>query len=179
MKEKPSVFRALFEKYREIIMYCIFGIATTLVSWLVYGLCERLLPPIHAGSGAFVSWIVTLFGGGTDADAFLSMTLAGVISWIIAVSFAFVTNKLWVFESRSWEGALVRTEALTFFGGRLATGILEIFAVPALVGWGFDLTLFGVNGLPAKILVSLLIVVLNYILSKFLSFRGGETRAEE
>lgn len=181
MEEKPSVFRMLFEKYREIIMYCIFGVTTTLVSWVVYSLCERLLPSIHMTDSAFerlVSRLIHLLGGSTDVDTFLSMTLAGIISWLVAVTVAFVTNKLWVFESRSWEGALVRTEALTFFGGRVATGLLEIIAVPTLVGWGFDFTLFGVNGLPAKILVSLVIVVLNYILSKFVSFRAAAENAD-
>lgn len=181
MEEKPSVFRLLFGKYREIIMYCVFGATTTLVSWVVYSLCERLLPPVHMADSAFeplVSRLIHLLGGSTDVDTFLSMTLAGVISWLVAVTVAFVTNKLWVFESRSWEAPLVRAEALTFFGGRIATGLLEIAAVPALVGWGFDLTLFGVNGLPAKILVSLVIVVLNYILSKFISFRTAEKGAD-
>lgn len=174
MEKKPSVFRTLFEKYYEIIMYCVFGITTTLVSWVVYSLCERLLPAVHVADSAFerlVAKLIALLGGSTDVDTFLSMTLAGIISWLVAVTVAFVTNKLWVFESKSWESSLVRTEALTFFGGRIATGLLEIIAVPTLVGWGFDFTLFGVNGLPAKILVSLVIVVLNYILSKFISFR--------
>ncbi len=177
MEEKHSVFRMLFEKYREIIMYCVFGATTTLVSWVVYGLSERFLPSIHVANSAFerlVTRLIGFLGGSTDVDTFLSMTLAGVISWLVAVAVAFVTNKLWVFGSRSWEGSLVRTEALTFFGGRVATGLLEIIAVPALVGWGFDFTLFGVNGLPAKILVSLVIVVLNYVLSKFISFRSAE-----
>ena len=98
--------------------------------------------------------------------------LAGIIAWVIAVIVAFVTNKIWVFESKSWNAKLVTNEALTFFGGRIATGLLEVVAVPALVSWGFDVKLFGIDGLPAKIVVSVAIVVLNYILSKFISFRS-------
>jgi putative flippase GtrA len=104
--------------------------------------------------------------------------MAGVIAWIIAVIFAFVTNKLWVFESKSWNARLVTGEALTFFGGRIATGLLEVIAVPAFVSWGFDMKLFGVDGLPAKIAVSVAIVILNYILSKFVSFRRSDEEVE-
>lgn len=176
MAGKPSALRALFNKYREIIMYCVFGVATTVINWMVYSLCEVALPPLSVtGSAAekFVSKLIELLGDNTDVNTFFSMTVAGIIAWIVAVSVAFVTNKLWVFQSRSWERRLVASEALTFFGGRIATGLLEIIAVPALVGWGFNFILFGVNGLPAKIVISVVIVILNYILSKFISFRSS------
>lgn len=145
MEERQSGLRALFEKHHEIIMYCVFGVTTTLISWLVYSICEK----------------------GLDTG----MRWAGVISWIISVSVAFVTNKLYVFDSKSWKPSLVAKEAVTFAGGRLLTGALEVEAVPRLVSWGFDMTLFGVNGLPAKILISVVIVILNYVISKFISFR--------
>lgn len=144
LEEKPSRARELFKRYRELIMYCVFGITTTAISWLAFGICEALI-------GLNLYW-------------------SGIGSWIIAVLFAFITNKIWVFESRSWEPKLVAAEAFTFFGGRALTGVLEIITVPAMVSWGLDATLFGVEGLPAKIIVSLLIVALNYILSKFISF---------
>lgn len=146
MEERKTGFRALYEKYREFINYSIFGVTTTIVSWVVYSLCER-------GLGLSLRW-------------------SGVVSWIIAVMFAFVTNKLYVFDSRSWKPALVAKEAVTFIGGRVLTGAIEVEAVPRLVDWGFDMTLFGVEGLPAKILASVVIVILNYILSKFISFRS-------
>lgn len=144
MEEKPSKVRELFNKYHELIMYCVFGVTTTFISWLTYSIAEKAL-------GMNLYW-------------------SGIFSWVIAVSVAFVTNKLWVFESKSWEIKLVIAELITFVGGRALTGALEVVAVPAIVALGFDMTLFGVNGLPAKILVSVLIVVLNYILSKFVSF---------
>lgn len=144
MEERPSKVRELFNKYHELIMYCIFGVTTTFISWLTYSIAERTI-------GLNLYW-------------------SGIVSWIIAVSVAFVTNKLWVFESKSWDLKLVFGELVTFVGGRALTGALEVYAVPKFVEWGFDLTLFGVEGLPAKIVVSIGIVVLNYILSKFLSF---------
>lgn len=144
LEEKPSKARELFNKYRELIMYCVFGISTTAISWFAFSICEAVI-------GLNLYW-------------------SGIASWIIAVFFAFVTNKIWVFESRSWEPKLVAAEAFTFFGGRALTGVLEVVTVPAMVSWGLDATLFGVEGLPAKITVSLFIVALNYILSKFISF---------
>ena len=179
VEAKPSELRALFQKYREIIMYCVFGVTTTVISWLVYSLCELTLPAVNVTDSAFesfVSKLIALLGDNTDVNTFLSMTLAGVISWIVAVAVAFVTNKLWVFESKSWAGRLVANEALTFFGGRAATGLLEIIAVPTLVGWGFNFVLFGVNGLPAKIIISVVIVILNFILSKYISFRDSHNK---
>jgi len=152
VKNKNSGLLALYHKYRELVNYIIFGGITTLVNWVSYSICEGV------------------FG--------LSLRMSGVISWVVAVVLvAFVTNKLWVFGSKSWKPALVMKEFVTFIGGRILTGIIEIEAVPRLVDWGFDETLFGVEGLPAKILISVVVVILNYIFSKFISFRtanGGE-----
>lgn len=169
MKEKPSVFLELFKKYREIIMYCIFGLSTTVVNWVIYSIYVRVVP-VNDYAAGFPTWFQELIVSRLHLD--IKLLYAGVIAWIVAVIFAFVTNKLWVFESKSWNAKLVTGEALTFFGGRIATGILEVVAVPAFVAWGFDATLFGVDGLPAKIVISVAIVILNYILSKFISFRA-------
>ena len=170
MEEKPSVFSELFHKYHEFIMYSIFGVSTTVVNWLVFSFCVIILPERYAG------WFETIVVKYFHLD--IKLVVAGLIAWIIAVIVAFITNKLWVFESKSWEHELVRKEAFTFFGGRIATGVLEIVAVPALVAWGFDFILFGVDGLPAKILVSISIVILNYLLSKFVSFKSPEVETE-
>ena len=180
MEEKPSVLRELFKKYHQIIMYCVFGVATTIISWAVYSVCELAFSHVQITSPAlvqFVARIIKITGDNTDVNTFIVITMSGVISWVIAVAVAFVTNKLWVFSSKSWERRLVWKEAITFFGGRILTGLLEIVAVPALVSWGFNMKLFGVDGLPAKIVVSVAIVILNYILSKFISFRPADEKA--
>lgn len=132
-------------------MYVIFGLLTTFINWLIYSLCVK----------------------GLGLDLYIS----GIIAWIIAVSVAFVTNKIWVFNRRGWKALQLIREAVTFFGGRLLTGVLEVAAVPALVSWGFNQTLFGVEGLPAKIIVSIVIVLLNYVISKFVSFGGRKSRS--
>ena len=167
MAEKPSFIKVLFSKYREIIMYCIFGAVTTFVSWLVYSLCVLVLPFDGDNRWKIFGWVF---------DFNTKILLSNIISWILAVAVAFVTNKLWVFDSKSWQGKLVFAEAVSFVGGRVATGVLEIFAVPALVSIGLNQTLFGVAGLPAKILVSVVIVILNYILSKYLAFNSAKKK---
>jgi putative flippase GtrA len=167
----PRVLHALFDKHRELILYIIFGLTTTVINWLVYSLYVRVMPA-RAHGLILPAWLERLLSESLNFDT--RLLLAGAVAWIIAVSVAFVTNKLWVFRSKSWNARRTVSEALTFFGGRLATGLLEIVAVPALVGRGFDAKLFGVDGLPAKILISVVIVILNYILSKFISFRSPE-----
>lgn len=175
MEKRPPFLRALFDKHRELVMYCVFGVSTTILNWLIYSLYVRIMPSsLHTAH--FPLWLERFLQDDLHLDT--KILMAGVIAWIIAVIFAFVTNKLWVFESKSWNSRLVTSEALTFFGGRIATGLLEVVAVPAFVSWGFDMKLFGVDGLPAKIAVSVAIVILNYILSKFVSFRRSDEEAE-
>jgi putative flippase GtrA len=140
--------RVLFEKYREIIMYLIFGVLTTLVSLLSYSLVIKLFP--------------------------LSITEASAISWVIAVSFAFITNKLFVFESRSRKAATVFREVLSFFAARVISGVVEIFLPEILFKIGLSFSLFGVKGLVSKIIVNVIVIILNYIFSKLFVFRKGE-----
>lgn len=137
--------RKLFHKYRELILYFIMGVATTLVSWGTYAVGVRIF-----------SW---------------NITGSNIFSWICAVLFAFVTNKIWVFESRSWEMKVAFPEFVKFVSARLLTGILEMAGVPFLVSIGLDQTLFGVKGMWAKITMSIVVMVLNYVFSKLLIFR--------
>lgn len=148
MEKKPSALQALFTKYHEVIMYLVFGVVTTGVSWVSYSVFVRFLG--------------------------MSVTLSNALSWILAVLVAFVTNKLWVFDSKSWESRLVIKEAITFIGGRALTGVFEIAAVPILVSVGLNQTFFKVEGLPAKMLVSVAVIILNFVISKFVAFRSNQ-----
>ena len=140
--------KQLYLKYREIISYLIFGAATTFVSWATYA----------------------LFVGGLGAG----VTLGNVLSWICAVSFAFVTNKLWVFQSKSWAWPGWLKEAAGFFAGRLFSGLVELGGLPFLMWLGLDQSLFGVEGMAAKVTISVVVIILNYFISKFLVFRKKE-----
>ena len=93
------------EKYRQVGLYLFFGVTTTAVNWLIY----------------------------TPLQGILGMTAANALAWLGAVLYAFVTNKLFVFESRG--GAWVQ-EGLKFFGARIFSGLLEIFLPTALFALG-------------------------------------------
>ena len=133
----------LYKKYKEIIMYLIVGVVTTVFSWVTYAIFVIFMP----------------------------MIAANALSWFVTVLFAYITNKVFVFESRSWEGAVVAKEAASFFGARAATGVFEIIAQPTFYAIGMQQVIFGVEGLAAKILTSVVVMILNYIFSKLFVFK--------
>ena len=135
----------LLAKYREVISYLFFGGLTTLVSWGTYAL---FVGPLALGTN-----------------------VGNVLSWVCAVSFAFVTNKLWVFNSKSWAWPAWLKEAGAFFAGRIFSGVVELGGLPLLMWMGLDQPLFGIEGFAAKVTISVVVIILNYFLSKFLVFR--------
>lgn len=150
----------LLKKYREQIVYIIFGALTTLVNFAVTILCTKCF---GMSEGRF--------------------TLCNAIAWVCAVLFAFFVNKLFVFESKSFRPAVVLPEFGKFVGMRLITGLLEIFLPEPLMNLGLDFELFGQRGIIAKLIVSIIVIVLNYVFSKFWIFRkeknGNADAAEE
>ena len=136
----------LLKKYREIIVYVIFGVATTAVNWVVYVAMQKLF---HA-----------------------EMTLCNAVAWVVAVLFAFVTNKLFVFESKSWKLSTVAREGVAFVGARVATGALEIAIPTLLFKLGLSQTVFGIEGFTAKAVTSVAVIMLNYVFSKLIVFRN-------
>ena len=155
------------ENIREGVAYLVFGVMTTIVNYAVFFIFKK--------------------AGVTNTDA--GLTFANAVAWIAAVAFAFFTNKKWVFNSKTSGFKETVTEAAKFVGGRLFTGIFEIVLptpLSKLWGNGFNFSLFGrkivIDGQwIAKILVSVLIIVMNYIISKFIVFRKSsrENTAEE
>lgn len=150
MEKLKKLFRAKYDAHREMILYLFFGGATTLVNWVVYALLVRL-----AGR---------------------SITVGNLVAWVAAVVFAFVTNKIWVFESPSWQSSRVVREALAFLGSRMASGVVEIVGVPLLVSLGLHYPLFGIQGFAAKVIISVVVIILNYIFSKLFVFRKAKDK---
>jgi putative flippase GtrA len=149
----------LLKKYRELISYLFWGVMTTIISWGSYSIFALLFKrQIHE---------VSLFG----VQMSVVVLVSNILSWVCAFLFAFVTNKLWVFESKSWKPAVCIPEFGKFFSARALTGVLEIIAVPLLVTLGLNQTIFGVEGMVAKVIVSVAVVVLNYIFSKLFIFK--------
>ena len=146
--------KELIIKYKEIITYVIFGGLTTLVNWAVYAVSTRVIPPSTPnGLSEF------------------QLGLCTAIAWIAGVLFAFITNKIWVFESRSFAAKTVIKEFVSFVAARGVTGALEIFGVPFLVWIGLNQTIFGIEGMLSKLIVSVIVVILNYVFSKLIVFR--------
>ncbi len=95
----------------------------------------------------------------------LSAAVSNVIAWIFAVAFAYLTNKPFVFKSHDWSREAVLPELAKFVGCRIGSGLLEtalIFLTVDLLTW---------NGNIMKLVLSVLVVILNYFGSKLLVFR--------
>lgn len=141
---------------REVFMYLVFGVLTTVVSWASYALFAKGIGKLSENSSLIIN-------------------ISNVLSWIAAVLFAFVTNKLWVFDSKSWKGSVVLRELGSFVAARLATGCIEWFGVPLLVKIGVNRVILGTEGMLAKIIASVLVVIINYFFSKLLIFKKKES----
>ncbi len=137
--------KELFIKHREGVLYLLFGVFVTLANWITY------------------AFFVTV----TD----LGVTVSNAIAWFVAVVSAFITNKLFVFESRATDIKTIIKEAVSFLTSRVITGVFEILAPAWLIAVGLSQTLFDIDGFFAKLIVSIIVVVLNYVLSKLIVFR--------
>ena len=95
----------------------------------------------------------------------MSPLIANIISWIVCVIFAYLTNRTWVFESKATGLKQLGKECLSFAAGRLATLGLE-----ELMLWiGIDL--LHMNNVVVKIIAQVAVVVGNYVISKWIVFR--------
>ena len=145
---------------KQFVKYIFFGITTTMVNLVVFYFLKK--------------------SGMTDTDA--GLTIANGIAWVIAVIYAYITNKLWVFESKNRELKFVLREAAAFFMGRVFSGLFEIFLptpLSHLFEKGLRFSLFGKEFFfddqwIAKIIVCVIVIILNYVISKLLVFRKKE-----
>lgn len=166
MKDK---IKNLIVKYKEIITYIIFGVVTTAVNWVVYSIMVRVFNiDLSTVSDNNVIW--EMFTGKSGSSLTL-LLVSNLIAWVAGVIVAFVTNKIWVFESKEKSVKGVIKEFGLFVGSRIVSGVFEWFGQPLLVMLGMNQTLFGIAGFPAKIVISVIVVILNYVFSKLLVFR--------
>ena len=164
--KKESFIGKLIYRFftKEFISYIFFGVMTTLVNLAVFYLTKKLFATI-GWNGVFNtivpedSKIVELFSGGSE---YLD---ANLIAWVAGVIFAFVTNKLFVFESKSWKPSVAGKEFTGFVGARVFSLVVEMLGMFVMV------TLLTWNELVAKLIVGVVVVILNYIFSKLLIFK--------
>lgn len=166
--KKESFIGKLIDKLftREIITYVVFGVLTTVVNLVVFYITKKIFISIGwdgvfnaVFSSAESEKILALLGKGTD---YLDAT---VIAWVAAVIFAFITNKLVVFESKSWKPSVAGKEFVAFIGARVFSLLVELLFMFVTV------TLLSFNEFIAKIFVQFIVVVLNYIFSKLIIFK--------
>lgn len=134
--------KSLFVRYRELVSYVFWGGMTTMVNYAAYFLFTDVF---------HVHYLVS-----------------NVIAWAAAVAFAFLVNKLLVFQSKSWARSTVFRELWQFLSARILSGVLETGIL-----W-FFVDLLHFNDDLVKIAASVLVVILNYGLSKWIIFRKNE-----
>ncbi len=150
--------KSLFQKYKELILYVVFGGLTTVVNYVIYFTCTQ---------GFSIGW-----------------SAATVISWIGAVLFAYFTNRKWVFESKKQDTAGVLYEFVKFVAARILSLGLEWLTLKLLLD-GMHMDHFVWHDLPAgeflaKTIGQVIVVIANYIFSKWIVFRKKkETREKE
>lgn len=133
--------KKLIKKYRELIMYLIFGVLTTLVSLLIYyALVYTILNPTKA----------------------FELQLANILSWFGAVCFAYVTNRNFVFESKDKKKT---KEATKFLLSRITTLLMDMFIMFLFV------TIFHLNDKIIKVISQIVVIVSNYLFSKLFVFK--------
>ena len=152
--------KSLYKKHSVIINYAFFGVCTTLVNLIVYTLMKFIF--IGGGiDGAGMQWLRLFFD--TEMSALLTF-ISNAVSWFTAVTFAYLTNRKFVFSSAAENKRFVFTESLKFYASRALTLLLELFLM-----WLF-VNVIHFPDLIVKVFVLTLVIVINYILSKFFIF---------
>ena len=129
----------LSKNYQDIILYVFFGICTTLVNIITYWFCVYLLD--------------------------VKVLLSSIIAWFIAVLFAYLTNRKWVFHSNAVKCNECLREFLSFYVCRLTTGFID---------WGIMYVFverFYWNDIIIKTLANIVVIILNFVASKVVIFK--------
>ena len=131
--------KELMIKYKGLIFYAVFGVLTTVINIVTYAVCYKYLGIANVPST--------------------------IIAWLVAVLFAFFTNKLYVFDSKSMESKTVVSELIKFMLARLATGGVDLL----IMYYGVDV-MHGPE-IILKVASNIIVIILNYVLSKLVVFK--------
>lgn len=131
----------IYKDKKEIINYLIIGVLTTLVSLITYYLLTFSI---------------------LDPNNDIQLQIANIISWIISVSFAYITNRKFVFESKSKD---IKKELSKFVSSRITTLIIDMLLMFILV------SLLNFNDKVIKLIVQVIVIILNYVFSKLFVFK--------
>ena len=148
MRERKTNIKDKFIQYKDIILYVCFGICTTIINFISYCILSEL--------GLFPKEINTVVNTW--------------IAWLISVVFAYISNKMWVFKSNVKGVYSVLKEMVMFFACRVATGGLDAIIMFVFV----DNLNFNNKG--TKLVSNFVIIIINYIGSKFIVFKKKEKK---
>ena len=129
---------------REVISYLIFGVLTTLVNWVAYAAMVK----VH-----------------------IDYRIATAAAWAVSVLFAFIVNKIFVFQSYNLRPAYVMKEITSFVACRAVSGVMEMVFMIVMVSW------IHMDEYISKIAVSVIVVIVNYVFSKLFIFRKSEEKS--
>lgn len=133
------ILNPFYKKYKEVLLYLFFGVCTSVISILSYSIADVLLG--------------------------INELIANIVSWILAVLFAFFTNRIWVFQSETHSGREFVIQLANFFGGRVVTLIIEEVLILVFI------IILGFPSIPVKVAAQIVVIVLNYIISKLWVFK--------
>ena len=131
-----------YRDHQEEMRYLVFGVLTTLVNVIVYGLCF---------------YIIKINNG-----------ISNGLAWVISVTFAYITNKYYVFNSKVKTKKALIYEISSFYGCRLLTFVVDEILMILTVNK------FGFNALLMKVIVNIIIIILNFVLSKVIIFKKSK-----
>ena len=142
-----KTIKGLYYNYKEVINYLVFGGLATLVNFVSYFVFARVI--------------------GIDE------VISSGLSWVCAVIFAYITNKIFVFESKTTNKKELIKECASFFLARIFPGITCDVGTFALM-----VKVFNINDIFSKIVTQVMVVIVNYVFSKFIVFKNKETNKE-
>lgn len=130
----------LYIEFKEVINYLVFGVLAMVVNFVSYFIFARLL---H-----------------------IDEVISSGLSWFCSVLFAYITNKLFVFDSKTTTKKELIKEAISFFLARVVSGILCDVGTFALM-----VKVLHINDIVSKVVTQVMVVIMNYVFSKFIVFR--------
>ena len=130
----------LTKEYKETISYLIFGILSTIVNIATYVFFSRIIK--------------------------INFMVSNIIAWFVAVIFAYITNKFFVFESKNINIKFILKEITSFMSLRIVSGLTELILMYIMIN------LMLINDFIVKIITNIVVVILNFIFSKLIIFKN-------
>lgn len=130
----------LIKKYKETISYLIFGILSTIVNIATYVFFSRIIK--------------------------INFMISNIIAWFVAVIFAYITNKFFVFESKNINIKFILKEITSFMSLRILSGLTELILMYIMIN------IMLINDFIVKIITNIVVVILNFIFSKLIIFKN-------